>query len=322
MSGLLQKGRKYYFKVIDEFEFNFVFENCPVQVLKGRTVNDIETNRLYLSLTCLNVGDKPITGLGLKILFYGKNSRNRSLPERKEEYFIDLSDAPPISFVADKKPEKHFKKAEKDKLFGSNYFIEITDSYFSHLEIGITKAVFDDGTEQNYSAVMKSEYDSFNTLNKEEKSAYDDINIYKSAEERHPAKVIPTRDEFTWVCCCGAKNSVEADKCAVCERDRDWQFANLTVSNLDKVADDYSRSDQAMRHRAGEVRSRILSQSNMTKEQIEEKERRDNEAIERSAKVHEEAEKRKKRALSIALMWLVAIALYIVISSIFGGKGN
>ena len=319
MPGLLQKGKKYFFKVIDEFEFNFVFENCPVQVLKGRTVNDIETNRLYLSLTCLNVGEKPITGLGLRIFFYGNQSRNKTLPDRKEEYFIDLTQAPPPAFVADKKPEKHSKKAEKDKLFGYNYFVELTDSYFTRLDIGITKVVFADGTHENYSAVSRSEYSSFGVLNKEERSAYNDINIYQSAEERHPAKVIPTKDEFTWVCCCGAKNSIQSEKCAVCERDRDWQFANLTVANLDKVADDYSHSAQAMRHKASEARAKVLSSNNLTKEQIAEKERRDTEAIERSERVHMEAEKRKKRALSIALLWLVAIALYIVFSSIFGG---
>lgn len=315
MYGLLESKKKVYLKIIDELEFNFVFENCPVQVLRGRTVSDIETGKIYLSLDFLNVAEKAITGIGFQIFFYdGKN-----LPFDKPDFFFDLKNVPPEASVADKKPIKHLKSADKNALFGNDYFIELTDRYFKKIDIGITEATFADGSRETYHAVSRSEYSSFDALNVAEITAYKDINIYAEAEENHPAKVIPTRDELTWVCCCGAKNPADAPKCAVCARERDWQFKNLTVENLDKVIDDYNNSDIARRHRVSELRSKAISNSNFSAQQKEENERRAREGIERAERQQKEAETRRKRIISIVFIWLVVLAAYLVISNITHG---
>ncbi|MBQ9940366.1 MAG: hypothetical protein IJO74_02375 [Clostridia bacterium] len=317
MSGLLEKGGKYYFKIIDRFEFNFVFENCPVQIVSGMTVSDIQTNKLFLSLSYLNVGEKAIKGLGVQILFYNGTRVNYILPDAKKEYYIDLEKAPPTVFVADKKPEKHKKSAEKDSVFGNDYYIELDDSYFKKIETGITKIVFADGTEESYTAVSRSEYDSFSTLKKEELSAYKDINIYRSAEEKYPAKVIPAQSEIAWVCCCGAKNSNDLKKCAVCDRDKEWQFENLTVRNLEKVAQDYNNSEQAIRRKASEIRAEVYHKTNLTKEQQAEKDKRDREALERAVKQQQRSERIKKRVIALVLFWLIVMAVYVVIRQQF-----
>lgn len=315
MYEILEGKKRAYFKIIDELEFNFVFEGCPVQVLRGRTVSDIESGKIYLSLDFLNVGEKAVEGIGFQIFFYdGKN-----LPFDKPDFFFDLKKAPPEAIVADKKPPKHIKSVGKNLLFGNDYFIELTDKYFKKIDIGITEIAFADGTREAYNAVSRSEYSSFDALNVEEITAYKDINIYAEAEESHPARVIPTRDELTWVCCCGAKNPADAEKCAVCGRERDWQFQNLTVENLDRVIDDYSKSDAARRHRASELRSQALSNSNFSARQKEENERRAREGIERAEQQQKIAETRRKRIISIVFIWLVVLAAYLVISNITQG---
>lgn len=314
MPEILTGKKKVYFKIIDELDFNFMIEDCPVQVLRGKTVSNIENGRIYLLLELLNVGEKPISGVGLQIFFYEQSN----IPVAKPEYFFDLNDVPPEAFVADIKPEKHHKVAEKNVLFGNDYFIALTDSYFKRLDISITQVRYSDGTTENFNSVSRSEYNNFSTLNKAEKSAYDDINIYKSLEDQYPAKVIPTRDELTWVCCCGAKNPTDEGNCAVCKRERDWQFMNLTVENLEKFVDAYNNSEQAHRQRAGELRSEAFNNSNFNAKEREERERRAQEGMERAAQQQKNAEIRKKRIITIVFVWMVILAAYLVISRMTG----
>ena len=54
------------------------------------TVSDIQTNKLFLSLSYLNVGEKAIKGLGVQILFYNGTRVNYILPDAKKEYYIDV----------------------------------------------------------------------------------------------------------------------------------------------------------------------------------------------------------------------------------------
>jgi len=316
MPTILSGKKKVYFKIIDELDYNFVIEGCPVQVLRGKTVSDIENHKIYLSLELLNVGDKPVSGVGIQLFFYNERG---NVPVSKPTLFLDLGVVLPEAFVADVKPEKHLKTAEKNVLFGNDYFIELTDSYFKRMEVGITEVVFTDGTRQSFNAVSKSNYDSFSTLNKQKVSAYNDINIYASLEERYPARVIPTKDELTWVCCCGAKNPIDEGNCAVCKRERDWQFSNLTVENLEKVADEYENSDTAKKQRAGEIRAQAISHYSYNEKEREEKERRDRGAIERAELQQKTAETRKKRIITIVFVWLIILAAYLVISEFTGG---
>ena len=283
--------------------------------MRGKTVSDIESGKIYLALELLNVGEKPIVGVGIQIFFFEEKS---NVPVAKPEYYFDLKEIPPEAFVADIKPEKHRSVAENNVLFGNDYFIELTDNYFKRIDIGVTSVTFADGTSEKYAAVSRSEYNTFNSLDKEKKTAYDDINIYGSLEERYPARFIPTKDEMTWVCCCGAKNPIAEEKCAVCKRERDWQFENLTVQNLEKVADDYNNSEQAARMRAGELRAQAFSNSNYNVKEREEQERRAREGMERAQQQQKQAEVRRKRIITIAFVWILILAAYLVYSKMTG----
>lgn len=242
------------FRVVESFDFSALIENCPVQLIEGYVISDIETHELFTSFTFCNVSGRLIKELHIRLFFY----QNANIPYLKQSFCYSYDNFTfGIRTSKETRPftlkSLFFKPEESSYIedgesFGKAAYIKIPETYFKKIELEISSVVYYDSSEQEIKTTVKNNCTRILQLSDEDKRAIDALNIYIAAKETYPITVIPQLTSTAWLCCCGYKNLRNDTVCKQCLRDRDWQFESLTEDAIKKKAAELKQSTSSVCH--------------------------------------------------------------------------
>ncbi len=303
----VRKDRMRPLRVVEYLENSAIFENSPVEIKEGYIISDRETGELFLTLNFRSVSQKTISALDIRLILF----KDRIvLPDKKIEYRYSWEDATLGERVINGVQRKD-RECKKDKTlmygeeFGEGIYIPLPESYFKKMQIELVSVTYFDGSKQELNLIAGSRAMRYLELDDELRDAYRSLNIFQKAEAAHPIRVLPQAGENVWLCCCGRKNPADTTLCDVCGRDKDWQFQNLSVENLEKT---YAKNNEG---------KRILNDTSAYKQnkhmETEEEQKRKvelcNQALERLAIQEKQRERRQVMLLPKILLWVGVIAL-------------
>lgn len=241
-----RRDRQRIFRVVEYLDYSAVFEKCPVEVVEGYTVSDVESYDIFASFVFQNVSGKRIRTLNIQLLCSPKigfsvlkipftySFLSYTLGTRK------MGDEP----IRDKK-----LLADPDiavgESFGEAIYIPIPEDYLTKIELEIVSVNYTDGTTEQVGLIAGKTFTRYSELDEEHKHVYHQVNIFTAAEEVFPTTVMPQKGENAWLCCCGHKNIKTLDKCEHCLRERDWQFENIEVNKLNETVKTIQKTEQA-----------------------------------------------------------------------------
>lgn len=296
-----KKKQKRYYKLIQRHHFDFLYENSPVELLDSASMFDIETFEYFLLFTFQNTGEQAISALEVTLLLYD----GANIPYAKINYRYDRSASPNGA-------------AGKGEVFGGDCYIPLPHSYYKRLEIVIQSVTFENGTTVPLSLSSARRAKPLSSLPKDQKAAYDSLNIYEGIEKEYPAILLPAVTQTAWLCCCGAKNLISAGFCARCKREKAWQLSSLSEEGLSRENRRQARersNSYAHRRKADFLEKKTAVRD----ENAEDKRKLADLAIQ---KVLEQEKKKEKMKLAIlpriALYFLLMYLLYFLLRWLFG----
>ncbi len=304
-------------RVIEYLDFSQIYDNCPVEVLEGYTVTDTDTGEVFGIFKIQNTSKKDIKSITVRLYLYEGTS---NIATRRIDWIYSAQQKSfGIRKMPNERKESFWEKyGFKDKVvpayirpgesFGESVLISLPYSYCRKLEFEIRRVVYTDGEIEDVKIISGKKYTAFKELDEDMRYAYSKLNIYMRNEEAHPIKLIPQTSNRVWLCCCGTKNLIDAEKCVRCGRDKSWQLNNLTKQKLDSELNRIKNShdpNYVHRHRL-EAGKRL--------EVVGEEERiKKAEAVERAlANVAKQEKNRKDGRTAVILLLVLLVVLYII----------
>lgn len=300
-----KRDRQRIFRVIEYLDYSAVFECSPVEITDGYIISDVDNYDIFASFVFRNVCPKGILSLDIMLLCY----KNQNIPYLKIPFTYSLKSytlgirrkggTKIKEKIAEKQPV-----VEPSESFGEAVYIPIPESYFTRVKLVITAVTYDDGSHEELELVAGKSIKKFHELDDSLKFAYRKLNLFTAAEEVFPIQVVPQEGEMAWLCCCGHKNPKSAERCEICQRERDWVLENLAVEKLDERAKKIAEEEQ---HLFKPDKTKYRQDKYL---QTEEEIRRKKEAYELAMKRIAERERRKEK---LKMQILPRVLLYFVI---------
>ncbi len=243
------KDRERIYRIIDTFEFNSIVEGSPVQAQEGITIRDEDTGELFASFTFRNLSEKEIASLSIRLLLY----HDADIPQTTKVYFTySASNASlGIRSMPWKKNKRLVRRKEKRYIrptesFGRSAYMLLPHNYCKKLVLELLSVEYKDGSTEKLGIVVPNESNKMSDLESAKRYAYSTLNVYKEVEKTYPAVVMPQKTENAWICCCGHKNLISYDKCEICGRDKEWEFAELNDKKLDETVTELKRANDRL----------------------------------------------------------------------------
>lgn len=223
-------------RVVKYLEYPFILPDSPVEIEEGYIVSDRETYDIFASFIFKNITDRPLRKLNVRVDCY----LNQNIPYTHIdfEYSHDLLTFGIISKDdVDLKFRESNKRVtiEKSESFGACVYIPLPESYFTKIELILVSVEYAGGQVVELNTVVAGNSKKYNELDNISKMVYSRVNIYRSAEEKFPTKVIPQFGNTVWLCCCGNKNPNNSDQCEKCGREKEWQRRSVTSEILEET---------------------------------------------------------------------------------------
>lgn len=229
-----RRERQRIFRVVDYLDYSAVFDKCPVEIIEGYTICDVENYEIFASFVFRNVSSKKLKSLDIELICHQKlNYTPLIIPFTYSFQNCTLG----IRSIGEKKFRSKKQLLVPDisegESFGETICILIPEDFLEHLEIKIAGVEYTDGVYEKIGLIAGKSYKRFSELGEEHKHVYNNLNIFTAAEELYPTIVIPQMGENAWLCCCGHKNLNSVVKCEICLREKEWQFENIEEAKLD-----------------------------------------------------------------------------------------
>ena len=316
-------------RVIRYLDFSSTLSDSPVEPIDGYIVSDRDSYDIFASFIFKNVSERPIKRLKVRLKCYLESS---VVPYAVPEFDYNHDD---LTFgIIDDASGVQLKFKESNKRttvnsgesFGSCVYIPIPATYFKKLEVILDEVEYSIGGREKLDILVggsnvggASPVKRFSELDNISRLVYARMNKYESTEESHPSVVVPFATRSVWLCCCGNKNAITADYCSKCGREKDWQLKNVSAAALeDTVSKLRGTPEETTMHDKTHYRQNKYLE---TKEEIEAKVERYNEAMRNLA---EEERRKKKRGWKvfwrIAIAVLIGLIIYIILDVIRNGE--
>ncbi len=237
----IHRDRMRPLRVLKALDNSAIFEKSPVEIKEGYVIADRDTGDLFLTLMLRSLSTVPLLALDIRILLYREQN---CVPYQKLNFRYSWEEATfGVRLLNGKelkekrnRPEKNLECGEE---FGEGIYIPLPESYFKKMQIELEGVTYGDGRYEKLGLVAGGKAAHFPDVDSELKQAYRHLNIFEEAEQEHPIRVLPQAGENVWLCCCGHKNPIKETLCEACGRDKNWQFDNLTLEQLEKTKQSY-----------------------------------------------------------------------------------
>ncbi len=211
----------------------FVLSDSPVEMEEGYIVSDRDTCEVFASFIFKNLSALPIKRLKIRLLCY----LYQNIPYHNIDFTYSQEE---LTFGIISKNGVEMKLREGNKRtsinqsesFGSCVFIPIPESYFTKLEVMLMEVEYSNGTVEPLNVLVAGENKRYYELDDISKRLYTRSNIYISAEDKYPTRVMPQQGKKVWLCCCGNKNPNNTDVCELCGREKEWQVNSMTAEHI------------------------------------------------------------------------------------------
>lgn len=319
-----KQDRMRSLRVVKYLEYPFILPDSPVAIEEGYIVSDRDTYDVFASFIFKNIAEKPLKKLNVRINCY----LNQNIPYTHIdfEYSQDLLTFGIISKDGiSKKFRESNKKAfiNKSECFGSCVYIPLPESYFTKLELELLSVEYAGGEVVEINTIVAGSVKKYSELDGITKTVYSRVNIYRSAEEKYPTKVIPQFGNTVWLCCCGNKNPNSADVCEICGREKEWQKSSIVFDKLEDTRAEIVKSPtEVTLHDKSKFRQdKYLESKEETQKKIEQYEK----AMKNIAFEEKYNESRKlmvipKLLIAIGLLYLLVFGIRMFIE--FGPLSN
>ncbi|MBR5285956.1 MAG: hypothetical protein IKU30_03580 [Clostridia bacterium] len=225
-----KQDRMRSLRVVKYLEYPFILPDSPIDMEEGYIVSDRDTYDIFASFIFKNITDRQLKKLDVRINCY----LNQNIPYAHIdfEYSHDLltfgiigKDDVDLKFK-DSNKKQYIDKCET---FGACVYIPLPETYFTKIELVLLSVEYANGEVVDINTVVAGDSRKYKDLDNITKMVYSRVNIYRSAEEKFPTKVVPQFGNTSWLCCCGNKNPNAAEVCEKCAREKEWQ-KNVIVS--------------------------------------------------------------------------------------------
>ncbi len=308
--------RQRVLRVGKYIECPFVLSDSPVEMEEGYIVADKETNEIFASFIFKNLSALPIKRLDIRLLCYLYQNipyHNIDFTYSQEELTFGIISKNGVDLkIRDGNKRASINQSET---FGSCVFIPIPESYFTKLEVVLVEVEYSNGTVEPLNLLVAGENKKYYELDGISKRLYSNANIYMSAEEKYPTKVMPQQGNKVWLCCCGNKNPSDADVCERCGREKEWQIKSMTASAIEEAKKRMASDPTAITYHD---KSRYAQNKYLENDiEIQKKIEQYNKAMENIAEDERKKHKRQmmlvpKILAAAAVIYLLAFALRIL----------
>lgn len=184
---------------LSTFTPDYWHPGCPVEFIKGAVLQVEGTEKTILQLKFRNNTYNEISDLSFSYVCY--NSFGDVLQAgASTDYTMHNISGAPLQFFGDQIP------------------ILLSDLNTRSVAITFKKLLYSNGNIQNLDSFIACDVPVQKAMSKEEIKRLD---IKWNGNYIHPAKYFALESEFCWCCVCGARNSINQDKCSVCMRSKD-----------------------------------------------------------------------------------------------------
>ena len=307
----VRRDRMRPLRVLEYLDNSAIFDNSPVEIKEGYLISDRDNGELFLTLAMRTLSKRPISALRIRLLLY----RERMVtPYLKLHYTYSWEEASFGERILGGVPRKE-REVRKDKTlvygeeFGEGIYIPLPDSWFKKLQIELVDVTYFDGSTEKLNLLAGSRALRYLELDEDMHDIYQDVNIFREAEQSHPIRVLPQMGQHVWLCCCGRKNPVENTMCEKCGRDKDWQLQNISVAKFEETRKTLSQDrNRRVLHDTSAYKQNKYMES---KDELERKVEMCNQALERIAIQEKERDRRRT-------LFLPKIALCIGLAALLG----
>lgn len=313
----VRRDRMRPLRVLEYLDHSAIFEKSPVEIKEGYLISDRDNGELFLTLNLRSLSKKPLASLDIRMILYRDQT---VVPYLKQDFTYSWEEATfgerALNGITRKEREcKNDKTLIYGEEFGEGIYIPLPDSWFKKMQIELVSVTYFDGSREELDLLAGSRALRYLELDEELHDAYEDVNIFREAEQDHPIRVLPQAGEHVWLCCCGHKNPSETAICEKCVRDKEWQLENLSMERLEET----KRKNSTDRNR------RILHDTSAYKqnkymeneEELQKKVELCNRALERIAVQEKERERRQVMLLPKLLLWFGVFALLSFLIKLF-----
>ncbi len=297
-------------RVVKYMEYPFILSKSPVEIEEGYILSDRETYDVFASFIFKNVSELPIRKLNIRLSCY----LNQNIPYTNIDFTYSQEELT-FGIINRNGEDLRLKDSnmlncvEKSSTFGSCVYIPLPESYFTKLELTLLSVEYAGGRIEEINTVVSGNTKRYQELDDISKLVYTRVNIYKSAEEKYPTKVIPQFGDTVWLCCCGNKNPTSSDKCEKCGREKEWQKTSVTEDVLEetKVRMVNDPREVTLHDKSKYKQNKYLENDNETQQKIEQYEK----AMKNIA--YEEKRKNKRQLMLIPKIALAILVFYIIL---------
>ncbi len=303
-------------RVVKYLEYPFILPDSPVELDEGYIVSDMDTYDVFASFIFKNVSERPLRKLTIRIACY----LNQNIPYTNIDFTYSHDD---LTFGIIAKDDVNLKlkesnervAIEKSETFGSCVYIPLPESYFTKMEVILLSAEYAGGDVVQLNTLVAGNSKRYSELDNISKIVYTRVNIYKSAEEKFPTKVIPQFGKTVWLCCCGNKNPNSSDVCEKCGREKEWQEKSVSSEVLEQTRTTMINDPQ---ERVLHDKSKFKQNKYLESEEENEKKIQEYEKAMKNIAYEEQRKHRRqimlipKILLAVAIFYLVVLALKIV----------
>lgn len=223
-------------RVVKYLEYPFILPDSPVDIEEGYIVSDRDTYDIFASFIFKNITARPLKKLNVRINCY----LNQNIPYTHIdfEYSHDLLT---FGIIGKDDIDLKFKDSnkkiyiDKSETFGACVYIPLPETYFTKIELVLLSVEYVGGEVVDINTVVAGDSKKYKDLDNITKMVYARVNIYRSAEEKYPTKVMPQFGSTVWLCCCGNKNPDAAEVCEKCGREKEWQKTVIVSEKLEET---------------------------------------------------------------------------------------
>lgn len=303
-------------RVVKYLEYPFILLDSPVELDEGYIVSDMDTYDVFASFIFKNVSERPLRKLNIRIACY----LNQNIPYTNIDFTYSHDE---LTFGIISKDGVNLKlkesnarvTVEKSENFGACVYIPLPESYFTKMEVILVSVEYAGGQIVELNTLVAGNSRRYSELDNISKIVYTRVNIYKSAEEKFPTKVIPQFGNTVWLCCCGNKNPSSSDACEKCGREKAWQEKSVSAEVLEETR---NRMVSDPTERVLHDKSRFKQNKHLENEAENEKKIEEYEKAMKNIAYEEQRKHRRqimlipKIILAIAVFYLVVLALKVV----------
>lgn len=297
-------------RVVKYIDYPFILPDSPVDIEEGYIVSDRDSYEVFASYIFKNVSNVSISKLKIRLSFY----LNQNIPYKFTD-FVYSQDELTFGIISKDGIDQKLKDSNKQKYiesgatFGACVYIPLPESYFTKLDITLLSVEYAGGRVEELNTVVAGDSKRFSELDDVSKRVYSSVNIYKTAEEKYPTRVIPQFGNTVWLCCCGNKNPSSYTHCEKCGREKEWQEKSVSENVLEVTKKQLINDPkQIVYHDKTRFKqNKYLESDKETEEKIKQYEK----AMKNIAL--EEQQKHKRQVMLIPKLILVALVFYLIV---------